>query len=72
MMNFEEDITRPNEPRHYPYFVVAEAQPDQTGCCIYLVEESLFYCDVLLNKKEWVKSVWHLQQLLHFSAQARA
>ena len=24
IMNFEEGVTRPNEPRHYPYFVVAE------------------------------------------------
>ena len=71
IMNWEEGVTRPNEPRHYPYFVVAEDKPDQKGCCIYLVEESLFYCDVFLKKEEWVKNVWHLQELLHFSEQAR-
>ena len=70
-MNFEEGVTSPNEPRHYPYFVVAEPQPEMKGCCIYLVEESLLYCDGFLEKEEWVKNVWHLQELLHSSESAR-
>ena len=71
IMNFEEGVTRPNEPRHYPYFVVAEDKSERKGGCIYLVEDSLFYCDVFLKKEEWVKNVWHLQELLHGSEKAR-
>ena len=71
IIDFKEGVPKPDEPTHYPYFVIAEDEPDAERCCLFLVEDSLFYCDGFLNKGEWVKSVWHLQELLHLSEKAR-